>query len=92
MKNKKRLTEFSYLTFYRECMKTGVLPNTGLCFCIPSYDGSFLDLMSPLRDEWSFFYWGSGLSVDDGYQKRAYEFTELRQTIVLFCAAMNNEL
>lgn len=39
-------------------------------------------------------FWGAGTDIDDNFNahNRAYSFTPLRQTIVLFMAAINNEL
>lgn len=39
----------------------------------------------------SFHYWADGKNKNNSYERR-YVFTPLPQTIVLFMAAMNNEL
>jgi hypothetical protein len=79
-----------YLKFYKECMKTGRMPHSGLCM---HFDGDPLfDLFS--IDQPCFRYWAYDgepiplMFVD--YAK--YKFTPFRQTIVLLMAAMNNEL
>jgi len=80
-------------------METGILPDEGLCSCLnPEYDNKLFDLIKPTfeneiqlnADNLSVAYWGSGLYWDD--PRKLYAFTELRQTIVLFLAAMNGEL
>lgn len=91
-----------HLQFYMDCMKTGMMPDEGLCFCINKnnmgpLEPSIFDLFIPdeedkemlIDDNHSLNYWGSGLDhMKCGY----YQFTTLRQTIVLFMAAINNEL
>jgi len=85
-----------YLDFYYKCMKTGRLPNDGLC----NYFGFFIgdnmtfDLMRPhvseLENTGEMGYWGM-----DGFkeeERNGYDFTPLRQNVVLFMAAMNGEL
>lgn len=48
------------------------------------------DEIKMMLDGESKVFWGSGLSTGDF--NRIYEYTPLRQNIVLFCAAMNGEL
>jgi hypothetical protein len=82
-------------------MKTGMIPHGGLCASL----GEVTKIFTPTPEEIghsdpSIVLWG----YDGTYKKQlvpivmmfcnpvAYEFTPLRQTIVLFLAAMNNEL
>lgn len=81
-----------YLEFYNKCMTTGVMPYKenketcgGLCSIFPRSEE--LKLMSP--DDKRLWYWGHS---DEYWNGDGTTFTELRQTIVLFMAAMNNEL
>ncbi len=82
-----------YLKFYNDAIKYGKMKDAGLCECF-EFDG-FIVLFEPtyenkdeLRDnKKSVMYWGS-----DNGNWLCYKFTPLRQTIVLFMAAMNNEL
>lgn len=86
----------NYLDSYYKWMETEEMPDDGLCNCFISNES--LELFKPnqeqvnrLRDEeLSELYWGSGLHYN--HPDRYSRFTELRQTIVLFMAAMNNEL
>lgn len=74
-----------YLEFYKKCMETGRLPFGGLCMCLDSdKDYSKLSLFHPLdQDEiiGSSLFWANG--EDDWTFERKYNFTPLRQTIVL---------
>jgi len=92
--------EGKYLKFYKECMETGKLPihedgdYGGLCFCLDK-DENFT-LLKPINDGGYWAYDGSNIYEEDLDRKTApivkQKFTTLRQTIVLFMAAMNNEL
>lgn len=85
-----------YLTKYYEWAEAGKLPMRGLCSCLCDGDLSLLDLFS-LHD-------GSYWAHEEGpeYERLGfpnsmanevrYTFTPLRQNIVLFMAAMNQEL
>lgn len=95
MRNKK------HLAFYNKCLETNQLPKSdGLCSCARAglISKKLLDLLRPndedsllLRDTgMAYGYWGSGLSINDDNKYK--QFTTLRQTLVLFMAAMNNEL
>lgn len=99
------MKETPYLDFYYKCMETGTLPCGGLCF---SLDSGLLGFFKPVDNnnpdlvdrKQKASYWGydgkvrdftnnyGGISMDTA----RHEFTPLRQTIVLFLAAMNNEL
>ena len=82
-----------YLKFHEKCMKTGKIPNYGLCNCFPN--NRKLELLSPDSDErydllysgFPMVYWGR-----DNYNQSIDDYSKLRQTIVLFMAAMNGEL
>jgi hypothetical protein len=81
-----------YLDFYKKCMKTGVLPERGLCSCCEIED-DMIKLFKPYEG-FSLAYWGYNGDeywwATSVYEK--YAFTKFRQTIVLLMAAMNNEL
>lgn len=94
-----------YLKFYKDCMKgrqMGVykgeyLPFEGLCNCFRN--DPLLDLLTPSiqeqiqlsEDGYSPTYWGSELKrIDHQFEKR-YQFTPLRQTIVLFMYEMSKD-
>lgn len=99
-KNKK------HLAFYTKCMETGKMPMPGLCYVVDDkryrLDGEIsaelLTIMSPTapdllrlrHDGLSTSFWASGFP--NGHQENMCYFTPLRQTVVLFMAAMNNEL
>jgi hypothetical protein len=78
-----------HLRFYMNCMKNGEMPRAGLCAC--AWNDYLMEeslmLFKP-DDAGMFSYWGS---EKKGYDE-CYTFTKLRQTIVLFLAAINNEL
>lgn len=88
-----------HLDFYFKCIESGRLPddNDGLCLC--AIDEDLFDLFEPNTEDsaqlnaecLSVVYWASGVSIDDSTSKYG-GFTSLRQTIVLFMAAINNEL
>ena len=87
-----------YLEFYERTIKTGKLPKNGLCFCF--IDDDYLKLFSPgkMGGYWGYymeFYDHVVLTQDVDKElsdRLCNEFNPLRQTIVLFMAAMNNEL
>lgn len=89
------------LDMYKEWLEAGKLPEEGLCKCIKSKaHEELLDLFNPSFNErvelaqvgFSSMFWGSGLMVSDDHFQIWYSFTPMRQTILLFMAAMNNEL
>lgn len=95
------MKETPYLDFYYKCMEAGqILPmndmGVGLCGYIQNYPN--FKLIVPTKDDYikldkedlSLAYWGSGNEVDHPENEKG--FTPLRQTIVLFLAAINNEL
>ncbi len=87
-----------HLRFYINCMINNEMPHTGLCSC---GDNRFIDsemlhqYFTPNDEEnellnqqnVSRMYWGS-----DSENFKLSMFTTLRQTIVLFMAAIKNEL
>ena len=103
MKKNKR-----HLGFYNTFMRDGKLPCNGLCGCADAayVDNVLLLLLSPtdedmedLRLEGKYTgYWGSDYYINPGlittseYAGLATDFTPLRQNVVLFMAAINNEL
>ncbi len=90
----------TFLQCYYDWMEAGRLPEGGLCSSTPGKLRGTLKLFEPTGDDFrrihlellSSIYWGSGLSVIDDSEKRMWSFTHLRQTIILFCAAINGEL
>lgn len=95
-----------HLEFYKQCMETGCLASnglgTGLCAAAEAgfIDKQLLRIMQPtdldenelIAEGYSNGWWGSGMLLMDGHDEKRYSFTTLRQTIVLFMAAMNDEL
>lgn len=89
-------TKKKYLTLYYEWMKTGRLPGgCGLCaefYNALDYDDyqDFIKYIHPQGEDWYAInfaeYWGSGIC-----DPQLGKFTPLRQTILLFMAAMNGE-
>lgn len=91
-----------HLDFYKECMKTGKLPEADACnsnpwggLCQASdkkiISKELLNLFEPL--DCTFGWWGVGdKQIKYTLLERLEAFTPLRQTIVLFMAAINNEL
>lgn len=88
-----------HLKFYMDCMENEqIIPYFGLCYSIQS---EHLKLFYPtkededkLREEGkSILYWGADIAPHWEYDKiRFHGFTALRQTIVLFMAAIAGEL
>lgn len=79
-----------HLQFYMHCVQNGEMPRPGLCKCSwGDYISEELLMLFKPEDVGIFSYWAS-LKIkkyDD-----CYKFNELRQTIVLLMAAINNEL
>lgn len=90
--------EKKYLKLYEEFINNG-LPTFGLCTYLHG-DKRFKLFEPKSVEEYPYFdsngnvsnwfYWG-GDGYTDGYDS-ARKFTALRQTIILFLAAMNDEL
>lgn len=91
--------EKKYLKFYEECIEKGSMDKQGLC------NNFRLDTLLPLFEPESETEYPPLMSLNSRYCHWAFdgesnptdvpsslEFTELRQTIVLFMAAMNEEL
>jgi hypothetical protein len=86
-----------YLDFYKSCMESGRMPEDGLCICFRANES--LKMFEPTVEDRLAYpinrlflgddmgYWGSGDS-----DPKLFEFTPLRQTIVLFLAACSGEL
>lgn len=92
-----------HLDFYEKCVVNMKMPGDGLCICANDGDISadiLTEYFEPTQGErnhlidqgLSTWYWASGLNRRTNYSDIAYTFTPLRQTIVLFMAAINNEL
>jgi hypothetical protein len=96
-----------YLPLYEEWMKTGKLPAYGLCYSFGDIDGNkyyqiqheLLSIFEPQEfEEYPYikedYVWRCFWAADGETNGRNHmsEFTPLRQNIVLFMAAMNNEL
>lgn len=93
MKNKIKI-----MPLYHQWMVSGKMSHSGLCQTPIGKIPILLDLFEPSDKmlesmDWrnlSLGWWASELRMDD--PKKHYTFTPLRQTIVLFCAAINGEL
>ena len=87
-----------YLEYYHEAMKTGKLPGkNGLCMDLDlprTITPTTEDRHQLSNEGFCSAYWGAGLPAELFMQgdRLETEFTPLRQTIVLFLAAMNDEL
>lgn len=88
-----------FLDFYNRCVESREIPSCGLCHSfndmnpLPIFEPTYTEIPN---EDVRRGYWGyNGENVLDesvSSNYRAYTFTPLRQTIVLFCAAINNEL
>lgn len=88
-----------YLPLYYKWMNTGQLPSYGLCHSFGDSMHEQLSLFEPQDSEeypymkedyiWRCFWAADG---ETNGRNKMSEFTPLRQTIVLFLAAMNGEL
>lgn len=81
-----------HLDFYKHCIEFGRMPVAGLCIS-EDIDSDNLMLFKPTKEEFGvesyWYWWAYDGNVDNG---RSFIFSPMRQTIVLFLAAMNNEL
>lgn len=76
-----------YLPFYKKCVESGMMPAPGLCWSL-QWDAS-IDLFRPkYKSYWHYWATDQGDESFEGDKR----FNPLRQNIVLFMAAMNNEL
>ena len=87
-----------YLPLYFKWMRSGRLNDEGLC-CnelgdnLKLFEPTEVDTARLIRAGHCHIFWGSGGGCNDPYiHGEEYDFTTLRQTIVLFLAAMNDEL
>lgn len=85
-----------FLEFHKQCLETGKLPEIkggGLCWTL-GYETVKIFEPSPYDNlgMGDPSYWGSGLSYTATLSELAFSYTPLRQTIVCFLAAMNNEI
>jgi hypothetical protein len=96
MKNKKT----PFLDFYNENIKSGYMPYSGLCShfeldCLRLIE-MFEKRCDIFDESWFWGFDGEVRTYDKMTEAMAYDyerkFTPLRQTIVLFCAAINEEL
>lgn len=91
-----------HLDFYYHCMASGEMPFEGLCICAMNgiidpdllylFKPSDTDILELQNSEKCTIMWGSDLHKFDASKKCFSGFGPLRQTIVLFMAAINNEL
>lgn len=93
-----------YLDLYNEWMKTGYLPNDGLCSSIPKrlkvnkfrfIEPTDEDLIILYHEGKSIIYWGCDIPRSSSKYTMYYSprsFNPLRQNLTLLCAALNNEL
>lgn len=88
----------NYLEFYKERLEKGTLPNLGLCNSIPSKDLRAFrpydkDLKQIHTEGGCRVYWASGLPRHSWSEpEESQGFTPLRQNIVLFLAAIKDQL
>lgn len=90
-----------FIDLYYEWMEKGLLPSKGLCKSLPPSSVEIFERLEPTMEDFCTLakeglpnaFWGYGLPTkgSDTFQ-RAYTFTPLRECIILFCAAINNEL
>lgn len=85
-----------YLPLYEKWMESGKIPTWGLCSFFEKDE--LFKLIDPENGK-GITYWGfpeASMCQFDYYpdflERQHYEFTPLRQTVVLLMAAMNNEL
>jgi hypothetical protein len=84
-----------FLKLHKEWMKAGRMPEGGLCSSIQFHSDMSFHVLGDFRPEYQEpnaedinpTFWASGSN-----EASLYEYTPLRQTIMLFCAAINNEL
>jgi len=81
-----------YLNYYHEWMRSNQLTDdhgfevSGLCKT-PISNGRLFNRIEPIDEDYYEAYWARG-----GDDYAGGKFSPLRQTFVLFLAAMNNEL
>lgn len=81
-----------YLELYYKWMESGKLPIDGLCRCFPKNE--LFRLMIPVSPMYVLYcgYMGDIITIEYWEGDRYKDFSPLRQNIILFLAAMNNEL
>lgn len=84
-----------FLERHEAWIKTGKIPDLGLCHSIKKhktklklFEPTWEDRCALVDADLSTGYWGSGLLVSDDNKRTKY--TPLRQTIVLFCHEILN--
>lgn len=89
---------------YKQWMETGTMGQPkvmggGLCNMLPTeYKYDDLEMMKPTMHDlakinsWGTTFWAYGENIPIDLTRQAYDFTPLRQNIVLFICAMNDEL
>lgn len=83
-----------YLLLYEKWVKTGYIPGDGLCNCYCNghrlAKHELMKLFEPFRKESERIWWAGEVgTTGTEYLSR---FNPFRQNIILFMAAMNNEL
>lgn len=87
-----------FLDFYKYSLKTGYMPTNGMCYFFSGNLKETVQMFQKWCDMFGYnWYWGydgeARILLDPNkHFDYAHKFTPLRQTIVLFCAAINNEL
>lgn len=91
-----------HLDFYNHCMRTGEMPFEGLCICARRgiIDAELFELFKPIGGAMQELedhkkctvMWASDVDECDTSKECFSGFGPLRQTIVLFMAAINDEL
>jgi hypothetical protein len=81
-----------HLDFYYKCLEKKRMPSDGLCDCADMglLNKKIFNLFLPSESErvdGNWLYWASGSG-----NWETYEFTPLRQNIVLLMACLNGEL
>lgn len=98
--NSKTNTTPRFIDLYYEWMEKGELPEDGLCKSIPEELRAIFSMVIPTEEDevtlmsegFSGFFWASEEPLDGDDEVRWRRFGELRQSIILFYAAINNEL
>lgn len=90
------------LKFYKDCMSTGRLPNSGLCACFGEsrerdifkryFEPTFSDIKRLKAEGLSRLFWGYGGNIFDNSDEKRCCFTPLRQTLVLLLNEIMKDL
>lgn len=83
-----------FLDFYLEHIKYGELPFAGICCCFDEDEEAInqIDLFEPTHEEAAQYGHGVGWWGRVVGKETLTEFTPFRQNVILFLAAMNDEL